>query len=586
MVEWPSEDGGGDLSGGLCVCVCVAQAAECAHTDTTHSIRWKLNSSRFGRKYSRTGLEYVKQADSWPFLRVAAAMQVSAAKCPIIFQGIRLAQCCRRLLRTTTTNYVQIFDNAHDAIHDVTSNSTILCGGFGLCGIPENLFQAMSEKTSINNLTIVSNNAGVSDFGVGLLLRQNQVKRMISSYVGENKLFERQYLDGHLELEFVPQGTLAEKIRAGGAGIPLFYTPTGYNTLVHLGGAPIKYDGKGNILMASKPKPTIEHKGNKYVLEEAIRGDFAFVKAYKADTSGNLMFRMSARNFNAPMCKAARTSIVEVEEIVETGQLDPDHIHVPGVYVKRLFKGKSFQKRIEKLTTKENMMPSDKSDKKASQLIREKIAKRAALELKDGMHVNLGIGMPVLAANFLPANVKVSFQSENGLMNMGPYPPETDVDADLINAAKETVSILPGASFFSSDESFAIIRGGHLDVTILGGMQVSAKGDLANWMVPGKLVKGFGGAADLAAASVSGTRVIVVMEHCSKDGKPKIVNECDLPLTGARCVDTIITEKGLFRFLPDGGLTLMELADGVNLDELKQATGCSFSIDENLGAMK
>lgn len=492
----------------------------------------------------------------------------------------------KRLISTTSPKLVQIYNNASDAIFDVKDNSMILCGGFGLCGIPENLFQALSDKKSIKGLTVVSNNAGVNDFGIGLLLRQNQVKRMISSYVGENKLFESQYLKGELELEFVPQGTLAEKIRAGGAGIPLFYTPTGYNTVVHLGGAPIRYDGKGNVALESKPKPTINHKGENYVLEEAIRGDFAFVKAYKADTSGNLIFRMSARNFNAPMCKAAKVSIVEVEEIVETGQLDPDQIHLPGVYVDRLIKGKSYVKRVENRTTRQNMMPKDPANKTPAQLVREKIARRAAMELKNGMHVNLGIGIPVLTANFLPKEVNVSLQSENGLFMMGPYPDEAEVDPDLINAAKETVSILPGASFFSSDESFAIIRGGHLDVTILGGMQVSARGDLANWMVPGKLVKGFGGAADLAAASKSGTRVIVVMEHCSKDGKPKIVEACDLPLTCSSCVDMVVTEKGVFKFIPDKGLTLLELAEGVSLEEMQNCTGCKFAVDENLSTMK
>lgn len=499
----------------------------------------------------------------------------------------RSEQLCR-LLSTSSPKYVQIFDNANDAIHDLKSGSTILCGGFGLCGIPENLFKAVElKRDSIKDLTIVSNNAGVNDFGIGLLLRQNQVKRMISSYVGENKLFEAQYLKGKLELEFVPQGTLAEKIRAGGAGIPLFYTPTGYNTLVHLGGVPIKYDSNGQVVLKSKPKPAINHKGNNFVLEEAIRGDYSFVKAYKGDKFGNLMFRQSARNFNAPMCKAAKISIAEVEELVEVGQLEPDHIHVPGVYVKRIFQGMNYEKRIENLTTKQNMMRQESYENtNKSRSVREIIARRAALELTDGMHVNLGIGIPVLTANFLPSNVNVSFQSENGLLQMGPYPDEREADADLINAAKETVSILPGASFFSSDESFAIIRGGHLDVTILGGMQVSSKGDLANWMVPGKLIKGFGGAADLAAASVSGTRVIVVMEHCSRDGKPKIVDQCDLPLTGSSCVDMIITEKGVFKFLVNKGLTLMELAKGLTLDDIQKSTGCDFYLDENLHEMK
>lgn len=483
---------------------------------------------------------------------------------------------------TTSRCLVQIFQDVNDAVKDVKSNSTILCGGFGLCGIPENLFSALSQNQTVKNLTLVSNNAGTSDFGVGLLLKQNQVKRMVSSYVGENKLFEAQYLSGELELEFVPQGTLAERIRAGGAGIPLFYTPTGYNTLVHKGGAPIRYDKDGNVALASKPRSTINHKGSNYVLEEAITGDYAFIKAYKADKLGNLVFRMSARNFNAPMCKAAKTTIVEVEEIVDTGTLDPDQIHIPGIYVKRLVQGRSYEKRIEKKTTKENMMPTDPSSQRPAQIIRDRIAKRAALELKDGMHVNLGIGMPVLVANHLDSNLQVSFQSENGLCNMGPYPSEVEVDPDLINAAKETVSILPGASFFSSDDSFAMIRGGHLDVTILGGMQVSSHGDLANWMVPGKLIKGFGGAADLAAASVSGTRVIVVMEHCSKDGKPKIVEHCDLPLTGANCVDTVITEKAVFKFIPNKGLTLIELAHGVDLNEVQTSTGCTFAVDENI----
>ncbi|KAG9509156.1 Succinyl-CoA:3-ketoacid coenzyme A transferase 1, mitochondrial [Fragariocoptes setiger] len=560
--------------------------------------------------------------DRWGQLEIAAEAVVVVTDanhriCPVLKQWNWTYP--NKNLSTSATRSARIFNSADEAVRDVRSNSTILCGGFGLCGIPgehpassasnscgtfqntctkqilfiiticprtENLISAVTNRHDINGLTIVSNNAGVSDFGVGLLLRQNQVKRMISSYVGENKLCEKQYLQGELEIEFVPQGTLAERIRAAGAGIPLFYTPTGYNTMVHHGGAPIKFDKNGNVIIKSQPKQAIEFKGKYFVLEHAIEADYAFIKAFKADKAGNLVFRMSARNFNHTMCKAAKVSIVEVEEIVEIGELDPDQIHVPAIYVDRVIKGEHYEKRVENRITRQNMMPKDGALKKPSQLVREVIARRAALELEDGMNVNLGIGIPVLTANFVPENVNVTLHSENGLLNMGPYPDENDVDPDLINAGKEAVTILPGASFFSSDESFAMVRGGHLDITILGGMQVSVRGDLANWMVPGKLIKGFGGAADLAAASVSGTRLIIVMEHQSKDGKPKIVTECDLPLTGAGCVDTVITEKGVFRILPDKGLTLMELANGVTLDEIKATTGCEFAVHDPLVTMQ
>ena len=227
----------------------------------------------------------------------------------------------------------KLYPHARAALEGVRDDMTVLVGGFGLCGIPENLILALRDS-GVKGLTCVSNNAGVDDFGLGLLLHTRQIKKMISSYVGENPTFERQYLSGELELEFAPQGTLAERLRAGGAGIPGFYTPTGVGTVVA--------DGK----------EVRDFDGRKYVLERGIVGDFALVKAWKADPYGNLVFRKTARNFNPMIATAGKITVAEVEEIVALGELDPDQIHVPGVYVKRLIKGPQYEKRIEQRTVR------------------------------------------------------------------------------------------------------------------------------------------------------------------------------------------------------------------------------------------
>lgn len=237
--------------------------------------------------------------------------------------GPALAKGCGGYFSTSTCHHTRFYDDPVAAVKDIPDGSTILVGGFGLCGIPENLIGALL-KTGVKGLTAVSNNAGVEDFGLGLLLKSKQIKRMISSYVGENSEFERQYLAGELEVELTPQGTLAERIRAGGAGVPAFFTSTGYGTLVQEGGSPIKYNKDGSIAIASQPREVREFDGHHYILEKAITGDFALVKAWKADRSGNVIFRKTARNFNLPMCKAANTTVVEVEEIVDIGSFAPE----------------------------------------------------------------------------------------------------------------------------------------------------------------------------------------------------------------------------------------------------------------------
>ncbi len=241
--------------------------------------------------------------------------------------------------------------SAREAVADVPSGATILAGGFGLCGIPENCIRALSEL-GVKDLTFVSNNCGVDDFGLGILLRNKQIKKMVSSYVGENKEFERQYLTGELEVELTPQGTLAERLRAGGAGIPAFYTPTGAGTAISDGGLPLRYASDGSVAKTSPKKEQREFDGRTYVLERAITGDFAIVKAWKGDRFGNLVYRHTAMNFNPMMATAAKVTIAEVEELVEVGTLDPDHIHTPGIYVHRVVQGTRYEKRIERRTTR------------------------------------------------------------------------------------------------------------------------------------------------------------------------------------------------------------------------------------------
>src|SRR5210317_1773640 len=226
----------------------------------------------------------------------------------------------------------KVFQNADEAVHDIKNNQTIMLGGFGLCGIPEKSIEPLVKK-GVTGLTCISNNAGVDDFGIGLMLQQKQVKKMISSYVGENKEFERQLLSGELEVDLIPQGTLAERIRAGGAGIPAFFVPAGYGTEVQEG------------------KEVREFNGKMHLMEMGMVADYAIVKAWKGDTHGNLIYRATANNFNNMMAAAGKITIAEVEELVPFGELDPNYIHTPGVYVQRIFKGVDYEKRIEFLTT-------------------------------------------------------------------------------------------------------------------------------------------------------------------------------------------------------------------------------------------
>lgn len=466
--------------------------------------------------------------------------------------------------------------SAAEAVSVVRDGSSLALGGFGVPGAPLHLMRAL-VGSSATDLELIANNGALFDWQLLALLEQGRVRRVVASHIGLNRPLVEAFLVGLVEVELVPQGTLVERLRAAGAGLPAFFTPTGAATMVEHGGIPWRYGSTGEVLVASQPKEARVIGGRRCILEEAIAPDVAFVHAWRGDAQGNLVYRRSARNFNPAWATAARYVIAEVEELVPVGTIDPDHVHTPGIWVDAVVEvghdGKWFEVPVR---------PRESGAAAWWMSERHRIARRVAAEFRDGDYVNLGIGIPDLATLFVPPGMSVVLQCENGVIGLGDPPVKTMADFDLVNASKEPASVIPGGSITDSSGAFSVIRGGRLDLTVLGAMQVSAEGDLANWMVPGQAVAGMGGAMDLV---VGAKRVVVASTHCDSKGQPKIVERCTFPLTGQRVVDRIITELAVIDVTRQG-LVLRELSPGVSVERVLSLTGAKLLVPAEPGVMK
>lgn len=428
----------------------------------------------------------------------------------------------------------------------VKNGDTLLQGGFGMTGNPVHLMHALAEMDT-KDLTFIGNNTGEAGLGGGRLLRNGQLKKMIGSFFTSNPDAVKAAQTGAVEYELLPQGTLAEAIRSGGAGIGGFYTPTSAGTLIAAGRETKIIDGEEQVFI------------------KGIRGNVAFIRAWRADTAGNLQYRMTENNFNKAMATAADLVIAEVEEIVPVGEILPENVHTQGCFVNYLVEAKL---TLEDLGSSASVSSSKKVDE-----ARMNMAKRALAELKKGDVVNLGIGIPTLVADLITEDHGIILHTENGMLGVGPMPTDGGGAMDYpVNAGKIPVTALKGSSYFDSADSFAMIRGGHVDVAVMGGLECDESANLANWAVPGKPLLGVGGAMDLAKGA---KKLIITMTHTNPDDSSKIVPNCVLPLTASGVVDMIITDLAVFSY-PNNKLTLIELMPNASLKEVKEKTKASF----------
>jgi 3-oxoacid CoA-transferase len=460
----------------------------------------------------------------------------------------------------------KIYASPEQAIADVPAGATIAIAGFSVGHrFANSLIIALREKGT-KGLTLVCNSLGDPGATRGQILAENkQVKKLIAAFSvrpGTPTASEEQISRGEMEVELVPQGILVERCRAGGAGIPAFYSPTSVGTDLVKGREIREFDGKP------------------HVLEHAIHVDFAFLRGYRADHLGNVQFRGGSQNFNPSFAKAARVAIVEVDEIVEPGVIPPELIDLPGIFISRVVK--TTQKFD--LWYRPERRPSDKPRlyNEKPGLTRAGIAKNAARLVKDGTYVNLGVGIPTMVSNYLVGR-DVILHAENGVLGYGRMvSEEKEIDPDIYNAAGQYVQLKPGASFFDSVTSFEMARGGRIDTVILGAYEVDQTGSVANWSTADAKRGGIGGAMDLLSGKGD---LVIVMEHTDSKGRPKLRNKCTYPLTGKGCVTYVVTDLALLRW--DGKrFVLDEVAPGFTAQEVIGLTEMELVAAPNVRAME
>ncbi len=465
----------------------------------------------------------------------------------------------------------RICPTAHDAVADVHDGASILVHSFGPPQAwPTDCLLALVER-GVRDLTIVCNSTSAGPTSVQVLAEKRQVRKVVCTYAflpfGPTPLGE-QIKAGEVELELVPQGTLVERVRAGGAGLAGFYTPTGVGTVVAEGKEERIFDGK------------------RYLFERAIRADFALLAADRADEAGNLTYRCGARNFGPAFATAADTTIAEVREVVPTGAIDPEAVHTPGIFVDRIVRT---TQRWDPAIVRQMTMMAGRTvsfegrpvrDGGPTGLPADLMAMRVAALLRDGEYVNLGLGLPTLVSNYI-AGRGVTLHAENGILGYGPFPEEGQEDIDLYNASGQLVTPVPGTAYFDSVLSFAMARTGRVSTIVLGGFQVAANGDLANWNVPSTGVGGIGGAMDLAAG---GGRIVVIMYQCERNGRSKLVERLTYPPTALGCVRDVVTDLAYLQVDGDGFL-LREVAPGVTVDDVRAACDAPLRVAPDVHEM-
>ena len=462
----------------------------------------------------------------------------------------------------------KVYESPAQAVADIGDGATIAIAGFSVGHRFANSLILALRDQGTKNLCLVCNSLGDPGAIRGQILAENkQVKKLVAAFSvrpGTPTSSEEQIAAGDMEVELVPQGILVERCRAGGAGIPAFYSPTSIGTALAEGREIREFDGKP------------------HVLETAIRVDYAFLRGYRADRLGNVQLRGGSQNFNPSFAKSARVAIVEVDEIVEPGEIPPELINLPGIFISRVVK--TTQKEDGKAWRRPERRPQDKPRLYHGKpgLSRTGIAKRAAALVRDGSYVNLGVGIPTMVSNYLQDR-DVILHAENGVLGYGHMvTTDNEIDPDIYNAAGQFVSLRPGASFFDSVTSFEMARGGWIDTVILGAYEVDQTGSVANWSTADAKRGGIGGAMDLLSGRGD---LVIVMEHCDSKGRPKLRKKCTYPLTGKGCVTCVVTDLALLRWR-DGRFVLDEVAPGFTAEEVIGLAEMEIAVAPKVGVME